>query len=76
MTDSQGRRDQILAELSNTVREIAALTRRRDALILDAVLEDVPRKEIATRAGLSEPMVYKIRRDQLELRKEGPDNQT
>ncbi|WP_280505804.1 hypothetical protein [Nocardia farcinica] len=64
-----GDADAIRAELRETVAELQAvterLTRRRNELILAAVQAKVPRAVIAEDAELSEPMIYKIRRDML-----------
>lgn len=49
------------------LREVAAeferLRELRTARVLAAIEDKVPRKLIAESAGISEPLVYKIRRD-------------
>lgn len=64
---SQGQQ-QILEQIADVVRKQKALKDKRDALILKAVEAKIPRTRIAETAELSEPMIYKIRRDELEKR--------
>ncbi|WP_067671678.1 hypothetical protein [Nocardia miyunensis] len=61
----------ILDEIADVVRQQKALKDKRDALILKAVEAKIPRVRIAETAELSEPMIYKIRRDELEKRDSG-----
>ena len=60
----------ILAQLKEASAELEKATERlrgrRDELILMAVLAKIERTAIAEAAKLSEPMVYKIRRDEME----------
>lgn len=61
----------ILDEIADVVRQQKVLKTKRDALILKAVEAKIPRTRIAETAELSEPMIYKIRRDELEKRDSG-----
>ncbi|BCK58330.1 hypothetical protein [Nocardia wallacei] len=68
------RQQRNLREIARVVAQQAKLERRRDALILEAA-EDLrtPRALIAEAAQLSEPQVYKIRRDELKRREQPPE---
>ncbi|MCM6777748.1 hypothetical protein NDR87_30115 [Nocardia sp. CDC159] len=65
MTQGQ---QQILDQIAAVVRQREELNKERDRLILAAVEANISRATIAQAAQLSEPMIYKIRRDELEKR--------
>ncbi|MEU1550280.1 hypothetical protein [Nocardia sp. NPDC005745] len=69
MTEEQ---QAILTRLERVVAEMeeatARLREQRDEIVLNAVEAKIPRKVIAEKAHLSEPMIYKIRQQELEKR--------